>query len=194
VHSRTVVDRGEQALSARAQADEGDGGRPLRVGVTGHRSFDRPLDVAERVAATVAELAGRDDVTCLEVWSSLAEGADRLVAHHVLDEPDASLVAVLPLDADDYAADFETAKSTDEFAALLSGASEVIVTGPDESGSRESAYERAGHVVTDSADVLIAVWDGEPARGRGGTTEIIDRARSLDREVVVIPVTRPSAR
>ena len=38
----------------------------------------------------------------------------------------------------------------------------------------------------DGSDVLIAVWDGEPARGRGGTAEVVAYARSLGKPVVLI--------
>jgi hypothetical protein len=41
--------------------------------------------------------------------------------------------------------------------------------------------------------VLLALWDGEPSRGRGGTAQMVDEARRLGREVVVIPVNRSSA-
>ena len=40
---------------------------------------------------------------------------------------------------------------------------------PRRGSSRDEAYERAGRHVVDRADVLIALWDGQPPRGRGGT-------------------------
>ena len=36
------------------------------------------------------------------------------------------------------------------------------------------------------ADVLIAVWDGQPARGKGGTADVVDYAKSLGKPLVVI--------
>jgi hypothetical protein len=43
----------------------------------------------------------------------------------------------------------------------------------------------------DRADVVLALWDGEDSRGRGGTAEIVQHARAQGRRVVVIPVARP---
>jgi hypothetical protein len=35
-------------------------------------------------------------------------------------------------------------------------------------------------------DVLLALWDGEPARGKGGTADVIAYARALHRPVIII--------
>ena len=56
--------------------------------------------------------------------------------------------------------------------------------------TREDAYLAAGHAVVDDADVVLALWDGRPARGRGGTAEVVEYARSLGRPLVWIDVAR----
>ena len=71
----------------------------------------------------------------------------------------------LPLPREEYVRDFQSDESKREFDDLLSQAREVMELGPSE--SREKAYERVGHYVVDRCDVLIAVWDGQPSRGRG---------------------------
>jgi hypothetical protein len=76
---------------------------------------------------------------------------------------------------------------------LLAVATRVIVTGSDASGERVAAYERAGMAMLDAVDMLIAVWDGKPSRGRGGTSEIVAAARSRGLDVIVVPVTRDDA-
>jgi hypothetical protein len=165
----------------------------LRIGVTGHRAFEGVTQARAAATRVVAALRDQHGGLPLEVWSSLAEGADRLVVEAVRAcDPTARLVAVLPLQSDDYRADFVAPGSAAEFDRLLSGADDTSVTGPDASGTRESAYARAGLAVVDGVDVLVAVWDGEPVRGTGGTAEIIAAARAAGREVVVIPVTRPA--
>jgi hypothetical protein len=164
------------------------GQRATRIGVTGHRWFDDVDGVAAQVDAALAELR-RDSDAPIEVWSSLAEGADRLVVERAQRIPKTELVVVLPLDTDDYENDFGSPESVDEFRRLLGSATSVSITGPDDTGSRTSAYERAGRTVVDAVDALIAVWDGEPARGRGGTGEIVDRAQERI-DTIVIPVTR----
>jgi hypothetical protein len=52
-----------------------------------------------------------------------------------------------------------------------------LVTVLPAGGSREAAYAQVGHYVVDRSDVLVAVWDGLPARGPGGTAEIVAHAR-----------------
>src|SRR5205823_253697 len=43
----------------------------------------------------------------------------------------------------------------------------------DEPGGEAAAYERAGRVVLTQSDILLAVWDGHPPRGRGGAAQIV---------------------
>jgi precorrin-6x reductase len=42
--------------------------------------------------------------------------------------------------------------------------------------------------------VLIALWDGGPSGGRGGTAEIVDAARRAGLMTIVIPVERATPR
>lgn len=133
-------------------------------------------------------LVGQAGDAELEVWSSLAEGADRVIARQLL-ERGAALIAVLPLEPDDYRRDFTATESLAEFDHLLARAHQVHIVDPGEP-TREAAYEAAGLAVVDAVDVLIALWDGGGSRGRGGTAEIVDEARRRGREVVVVPVTR----
>ena len=46
---------------------------------------------------------------------------------------------------------------------------------------RNLAYQRAGFLVAEQCDVLLAIWDGHPARGPGGTAEVIEHARARGR-------------
>ena len=132
----------------------------VRVGVTGHRHLADDGTVQRLCIEAIGELDA--DVESVEILSSLAEGADRLVAE-LVPEHAARLVAILPLQPDDYRDDFATADSRQRFDTLLAGASSVEITGPDVDGTRESAYERAGLAIVDQCDVLLALWDGEPS-------------------------------
>jgi hypothetical protein len=162
----------------------------LRVGVTGHRDLADPFVARDRCIDALHAVR-RADVP-IEIWSSLAEGADRLVAELVPTVAE-TLVVVLPLDPNDYRNDFATIASRRQFDGLLAGATRVEVTGPDAGGSRESAYERAGLAIVEACDVLLALWDGEEARGRGGTADIVRVARERGRTVIHIPVARRAA-
>jgi hypothetical protein len=46
-----------------------------------------------------------------------------------------------------------------------------------EQPTREDAYLAGGLALVDDVDVLVALWDGEPSRGRGGTAEVVQYAR-----------------
>jgi hypothetical protein len=160
----------------------------VRVGVTGHRELADP-DAVRRAVDDAVRALDDEGRRPLEVWSSLADGADRVVARAVLARPRSRLVAVLPLEVDDYRADFDAAGAA-ELDELVGIAHAVHVTGPDAGGTRESAYDRAGRMVVDGCDVLIAIWDGGPSGGRGGTADIVDAARAADRRTVVITADR----
>lgn len=160
----------------------GDGRVPLllRIGVTGHRHLDDPRATADAVAAALERIcrefpAGPATPVCLVVVSALAEGADQLVTWQVLALPGSCLEAVLPLPRTAYARNFTTAASRADFRALLARASRVWQAPP--AHSPEEAYEAAGRHVADNCDVLMAIWDGQPARGRGGTAHIVEYAR-----------------
>jgi hypothetical protein len=176
----------------------------VRIGVTGHRKLDDPAAVEALVKKAIdAEIEGllaenarqkmeraRSAGTAaisFSVVSSLAEGADRVVARAVLDYPDARLEAVLPMAVEDYMEDFATEASRKEFAVLLSQCSEPVLLRTrsireernDARGQaelRRDAYAQAGRYIVDHCDVLVAVWDGEPSRDRGGTGEIVEYA------------------
>lgn len=155
----------------------------LGIGVTGHRAFPD----ADRVTETVDRVLDTIDMTGpATVVSSLAEGADRLVARRALARPGWTLAVVLPLEPLDYLADFADERSRTEFTALLERADDVEQIPPAQ--SRTEGYRRAGHRVVDRSDALIALWDGEPAAGEGGTGEIVDHARLLDRPLAWVPV------
>jgi SMODS and SLOG-associating 2TM effector domain 3 len=158
------------------------GGLPYRlwIGVTGHRTLgdvERLSQAIEHVLARIREQAPFSPATPTRfgIVSPLAEGADRLVAHAVLRDQEATLEAALPLTPEDYAKDFETDASREEFFSLLERARMVSVMPP--AGSREEAYAQVGDYVVDRCDVLVALWDGLPPRGVGGTADIVAHAR-----------------
>ena len=162
-------------------------GRPLTVGVTGHRHLRERTDVEERVASVLATLAARGSAHGWHVVSALAEGADRVVAAAAL-EAGAGLDVVLPLDVDEYASDFAAPGSRAEFESLIQRADSVSVTGAWPDGSRERADANAGEAMLQRCDVLVALWDGQPSRGVGGTEEVIATADAAGLETIVVPV------
>ena len=43
--------------------------------------------------------------------------------------------------------------------------------------ARPAGYAAAGQYLLDRADLLIALWDGQPAQGEGGTGALVAAAR-----------------
>ena len=166
----------------------------LRIGVTGHRDLcadDAALTDAVAEALARIDSRRRAGTTAtpvgLAVVSALAEGADRLVARLAMLRG-ASLEVVLPMSPSDYVTDFKLVSSRDEFDALLAQATMVSELGW--TGERDEAYERAGRVIVDRSDVVLALWDGQAARGRGGTAEIVSYAQQQGVPVLRVGVER----
>ncbi|MFG2297399.1 hypothetical protein [Streptomyces sp. NPDC048603] len=149
-----------------------------RIGVTGHRSI--PAEVLGHVEDRLRAVLG-DHRGPLEALSSLAEGADQLFADIAL-ECGADLTVVIP--SEDYEDAFEDAESLAGYHRLKRRADREIRM--DFAHSTDDAYYAAGTYIADSCDRLVAVWDGLPARGRGGTGDIVAYARGLGKPVTVI--------
>jgi hypothetical protein len=88
------------------------------------------------------------------------------------------LQVVLPLPRGEYAGDFADPESVAAFRRLLSQATAVFELPGDgeRAGSRDTAYEAVGLFTLRQSDLLLAVWDGGEARGRGGTANVVARA------------------
>jgi hypothetical protein len=169
----------------------------VQIGVTGHRPNRLSPDVAaalptqcDQILKAIAALASRahdpllhsPEPPLLRILSPLAEGADRIVANAGL-SLGADLQCPLPFHEEEYCRDFSTESSRDEFHALLAKASAVFQV----DGVRDAAdvaYERIGRFVLEQSDFLIAIWNGEPAAGRGGTAQIVEEALAQNIPVI----------
>lgn len=151
----------------------------LRVAVTGHRAFDdaAAAHIRTRVERLLDTLAAAGPV---RVVTSLAEGADQLVARAAV-RRGLPLEVVVP--AAGYA-DSLPAADRPAFAELLAAAEAVRTL--DHPEPSPAAYRDAGLATLAGADLLLAVWDGGPARGTGGSAEIVARARELGLPVEVV--------
>ena len=148
------------------------------IAVTGHRGL--PPATARLVdAALRAELARRADGGLVGI-TSLADGADQLFARAVLDAGGA-LEVIIP--AARYREGLPPA-CWPEYDALLAQAATVSQLGHVESDSE--AHMDASEAMLKRAEVLFAVWDGEPARGPGGPADDVGGAHREGLPVVVI--------
>jgi hypothetical protein len=151
------------------------------IGFTGHRQIQDPAGLERTLHGVLGEFASGQGVEWLAV-SSAAAGADLAFARAALARR-LSWEAILPLAPAAFAPDFAPAEWR-QVEALLAEAETVRVIG--ERDSREDAYLDCGMETVNRCDLLVAVWDGGPARGRGGTAEIVAYARELRRPLIIV--------
>lgn len=155
----------------------------MKIGITGHQRLpDQSLWpwVEERIQEQL--LLAKPLVGI----SSLAVGADQMFARLVLKRHE-DLIAVIP--SSTYAQSFQNDEERTRYEVLKKQAKEVRVL-PDVEDVEES-YLRAGHCVVDLCNVLLAVWDGQPAKGKGGTGDAVTYALNTNKRVVHInPIQR----
>jgi hypothetical protein len=148
-----------------------------RIAISGHRGLPEPTaDLVDKaIRAALAEHA--PDVTGV---SCLADGADQIFARAVTDLG-GKLEVIIP--AARYRAGLP-AEAHPEYDRLFTQAAAVRRM-PFTESTPESHME-ASKVMTDQADELYAVWDGQPARGYGGTADVVAYAREHGKPVRVI--------
>ncbi|MCI2416855.1 hypothetical protein MOQ72_05410 [Saccharopolyspora sp. K220] len=150
-----------------------------RIGITGHSNLTAG-SIPLVLKALEAELAAYREQQLTGV-SCLARGADQIFARVVLDAG-GSLEVVLP------AADYRERKvkpdNTAEFDELI-GKATTVHTMPF-AKSNSDAYMAASEHILGSVDAMIAVWDGQPAGGHGGTGDVVQAARERSVPVTVV--------
>lgn len=147
------------------------------IGATGHQQL--PAEATQFFAKNVRDVV-RSCTPPRHLFTSLAAGADQLVARTVLQEG-GSLHAIVPSVGYEGTLDGADRRSYDE---LLAKADDV--TRLDFQQPSEQAYWAAGKEVVDRCEVLVAIWDGQPARGLGGTADVVNYAKRRGKDVHVI--------
>lgn len=173
-----------------------DRNRPvLNVGVTGHRLDRLGMDRVDAVRATMidamarieqAVAVSRSGNSVLRLVTALAEGADSIAAD-VAVARGWMLDTVLPFARDEYARDYASEPARAAFTAQLAASHAIFeLPGARDAAGDGPAYERAGRILLSQSDILIAVWDGDVARGRGGAAQVVAEAVLQDIPVIHI--------
>ncbi|MFG2480713.1 hypothetical protein [Streptomyces fagopyri] len=150
----------------------------MRLGITGHRGLSR--EVEAQVRAELAKVLDAYDAEDLVAISCISDGPDVWFAQAVLDHG-GRLEAVIP--AAEYRESLP-AWHCPVFDELMARAVNVHHTGMKESTSQ--AHQAGSEIMVGLADHLIAVWDGRPARGYGGTADVVAYAHSVGLPIRVI--------
>lgn len=161
----------------------GDG---IKIGVTGHQEREG-LDWSWTRASIAAVL--HDEVPVAGALTSLAVGTDQVFAEEAL-ACTIKLKVVIPF------ADYErcfNGQGLANYHRLLARANEAVVIDP--LTSDQQAFLAAGMQIADESDLLLAVWDGKPAAGLGGTADIVKHALAAGRQVIHLdPFSRTAKR
>ena len=150
-----------------------------RIGITGHTNLTPtsfPL-VGAAVRATL-ETYSADRLTGV---TCLARGADQVFAREVV-AIGGALHVVLP--SADYRENQIPPDDLDEFDTLLDQAFSVHTMPFPQSGP--AAYMAASEHMLSRIDRLVAVWDGGPSSGYGGTADVVAAARHRGLPVEVL--------
>ena len=180
----------------------------LTVGITGHRLGglagvrvgaigDEIALALDTVEAEALALFNREAglfakaAPVLTLVSPLADGADQMAAEAGLARG-WRLQAILPFARATYIRDFEGHESQARFISLIERA-DCVLELPGDPDDDAEAYMAAGRATIAHCDVLIAIWDGKPPRGRGGTAEVVHLAVAQGTPVIHIPADGETA-
>jgi hypothetical protein len=139
----------------------------LRVGITGHRGL--PPKITDLVTSAIREVVKELPTDVVGV-SMIADGPDSIFAQAIIDHG-GQLEVVVPgqLYRDGLPGDHHAT-----YDRLLSQAADVRRLPYRE--STEEAHMAGSKAMLHRVDRLLAVWDGKPARGFGGTADVVQAA------------------
>jgi hypothetical protein len=177
----------------------------LAVGITGHRADvlaergtqilrERIRDVLQRIEECGRALL-HQELDCfadrpprLRFVSPIADGADQIGAEVAL-ELGWELQVILPFERSAYRASLSNHGARERFDELLAQ-STCLLELPGDPVDSLDAYVMTGRATVAHCDVLIAVWDGLPPRGRGGTGEVVQLALTRGTAIIHVPLSR----
>ena len=155
--------------------------RPLVVGFTGHRRLPNEEKIAEALRDVLASIRHEinDDMIGR---SSIASGGDTLFAEACM-AANLKWIALLPFPEAEFKKDFSE-PDWKRAKTLLNRAERVEIS--SQAAERPRSYLDCGLTTVDGADLMIAVWDGQAPRGLGGTADIVEHARLVQKPLILI--------
>ena len=138
----------------------------MKIGMTGHQQragMDWPW-----IEATLTQFLTNIQPPLVGV-SSLAIGADQLFAE-VIFSLGGQLEVIIPYPEYDHSFD-QTSLIGYKYFLSKSKSTQLERVGTD-----EDCYLAAGELIVKSSEILVTIWDGLPAHGRGGTSDVVQFA------------------
>ena len=160
------------------------GNSPFNVGVSGHRDLNP--DDARLLRGVVTEflsqLKSQLPDTAVRIIVGMAEGADLLVAGIALDLG-LQVEAVLPMALDQYSQDFDPQNLALLRNLLARPGVHRLELSPGHQAEahagagaqRDALYENLTHALIRRSSLMLALWDGNASRLRGGTADTVLR-------------------
>ncbi len=146
----------------------------LAIGFTGHRSLPDEAGSRQAIRNFLARQKESHQGIVYGV-SSAASGGDQIFAESCI-ELGIPIRILLPRPAPQFRSDFDEASWQRTQRILNAAISVETVTGSED--QNEQYYDCGVRTVSD-CQLLIALWNGLPSRGAGGTEEMIDYARKI---------------
>lgn len=161
------------------------------IGFSGHRSGFSETEVHASLVSILTDLQRRATAIGgqIELYTSIAEGTDTLCVE-VASELGIPVHILLPLPENEFQKDFsspatwERSKKQLEQASVTPGNNSVrMIEGQH---SRPECYFDQGVSMLEVVDMLIAVWNEQPAKGLGGTAQMVSQAHAIGTPVIQI--------
>ncbi len=151
----------------------------VAIGFTGHRAL---VDEAQCRKSILEFLEQRRKTALGLVYgiSSVAAGGDLLFAESCI-QLGLPLRVLLPLPMDEFRKDFDE-NSWLRAEQVLRKAASVEVVGGNQ--ARDACYYECGIETVLQSRLLLALWNGGPSQGLGGTEDVVSFARGLGRPVI----------
>ncbi len=153
----------------------------MKVGITGHQNLtaDESNWLKQELETEIKQMKIE------EAYSCLAIGSDQLFANVILAN-NIPLVAITPCKK--YEQTFDE-KHIDFYKSILKQAVNQIKL--DFENPSEEAFYEAGKTVANKSDVVFAFWNNLPAKGLGGTADIVSFAKKINKKIIHFnPITK----
>jgi len=154
----------------------------MRIAISGHQN----LGDKETIRWVFDELEFNiKKINVEEGYSCLAVGADQLFAEIIL-KNNIPLIAIIP--SRNYEITFDN-NHIKAYEYLLKKANKVVQL--EHSQPTESAFFEASKFMLNNCELLIAIWNGLPSKGLGGTADVVNYAIETKKNIIHInPLTK----
>ncbi len=163
------------------------------IGITGHRILsqeqkERVNPVLEQAFRNIISAgSGPDGPISFTALSPLAEGADTMFANTAV-SLGLPLKVMLPYERQEYLKSFSSDEARREFDRIYDSVGEAHRSQLNSIKDKDlnQLYLELGERLVDDIDILIAIWNEQKAKGKGGTGDIVAYAIGKKKRVLVI--------